>query len=837
MEGGREGGETLLIVMGDHGMTDDGNHGGASKEETEAALFLYSPGRKLISKAKEEGVYIWEDEEEGGREGGGGGLKSVQLEGGAVPRRVAQVDLVPTLSLLLGVAVPYSNLGGIVPELFFSQEEEGGREGGWEGLVHAFQANAYQLHRYLVKYGEVASLPSAEMETLEKLYRKAVSAHEEGGREGGREGGLEEVCRGYRFFLREALELGRRVWTQYDVGLMLWGVLVLALSLLLGLVMMKGRGGIPSSFPSSSLNLVGKGKERPKQGEGERAEVGGEKAAPAAHDDGDDSDRQQQQQKQQYRQPPLPSTTLLLHLFLGALAITLVVSFLFPTHFLQQGNDHAATVIPCLLLSLVLAGLILSKMREGGREGWVGVGGREGGSLGSLLLVLLHGVSLFSNSYIEGEEKTYLFLGGSAAALLWVGTITNNSCRSSSKSSSSSNNTSGSSSSDNSKKNSNNTSRSSRSSSTSSSSGIIYPAWLLPALLTRLAFEAKGHGQDVAAHFHLLPTLLPLLFLLLGYHHLSSSSTPSPVPSKRTILLSLSYLLLLLHWLSQIDAQDLPLWATDTLHLGIPRLLYLSSLLGFIFLCCSSSSSSSSSSRTTTTTTSSSSSKGSSSSSNTNFCLDVAALSLSPPLLLVLGPLGPWSLLCLSGTLYSLRRFCAPPSLPSSLPYLVAVSFLGRAFFFATGHHSQFNRLQYSAAFVGFDEFSFGIGGMLLFLNTFGTELLVVLMVGHEILSSSASSSLPSSSSSVASSSSLALSSSFPSSLPPSLATLLHLSAFRTLLTTLCVLLHRRHLMVWAVFAPKFIFDVCLHVVMSVAWVGLLWGVWWREGGRKRRRR
>ena len=34
--------ETVLIVMGDHGMTEDGNHGGASKNETETTLFTYS---------------------------------------------------------------------------------------------------------------------------------------------------------------------------------------------------------------------------------------------------------------------------------------------------------------------------------------------------------------------------------------------------------------------------------------------------------------------------------------------------------------------------------------------------------------------------------------------------------------------------------------------------------------------------------------------------------------------------------------------------------------------------------------------------------------------------
>lgn len=35
--------DTLLVVMGDHGMTDTGDHGGESLKETDAALFLYSP--------------------------------------------------------------------------------------------------------------------------------------------------------------------------------------------------------------------------------------------------------------------------------------------------------------------------------------------------------------------------------------------------------------------------------------------------------------------------------------------------------------------------------------------------------------------------------------------------------------------------------------------------------------------------------------------------------------------------------------------------------------------------------------------------------------------------
>ena len=34
--------DTVLLVMGDHGMTHTGDHGGDSDDEVDAALFVYS---------------------------------------------------------------------------------------------------------------------------------------------------------------------------------------------------------------------------------------------------------------------------------------------------------------------------------------------------------------------------------------------------------------------------------------------------------------------------------------------------------------------------------------------------------------------------------------------------------------------------------------------------------------------------------------------------------------------------------------------------------------------------------------------------------------------------
>lgn len=38
----------VLVVTGDHGMRDDGNHGGSSREETESFVFVYSGGEQLV---------------------------------------------------------------------------------------------------------------------------------------------------------------------------------------------------------------------------------------------------------------------------------------------------------------------------------------------------------------------------------------------------------------------------------------------------------------------------------------------------------------------------------------------------------------------------------------------------------------------------------------------------------------------------------------------------------------------------------------------------------------------------------------------------------------------
>ncbi|CAK7893859.1 GPI ethanolamine phosphate transferase 3 [[Candida] anglica] len=91
---------TLLVVMGDHGMDSTGNHGGDSPDELESTLFMYSK-KKQFGRIKGDTVDPYS-------------ISNVAKN----YRRVNQIDLVPTLSLLLGVPIPFNNLGFPIEEAF-----------------------------------------------------------------------------------------------------------------------------------------------------------------------------------------------------------------------------------------------------------------------------------------------------------------------------------------------------------------------------------------------------------------------------------------------------------------------------------------------------------------------------------------------------------------------------------------------------------------------------------------------------------------------------------------------------------------------------------------------
>lgn len=163
--------DTLVLVLGDHGMTEDGNHGGATPDETGAALFIWSRSKERLLGSKDaptrdrESGYspdgldraelrnrgIWEE------------LPGIQRDGepsSPLTRKVAQIDLVPTLSLLLGTPIPYGNLGGIIQEMFMGSYEpvleESSRGEGRTGSTEGSDPDAGTTDEDIRLYGRLS---------------------------------------------------------------------------------------------------------------------------------------------------------------------------------------------------------------------------------------------------------------------------------------------------------------------------------------------------------------------------------------------------------------------------------------------------------------------------------------------------------------------------------------------------------------------------------------------------------------------------------------------------------------------------------------------------------
>ena len=121
-----EGRRTLMVLLGDHGMTEQGNHGGASPAETDTALLFISP----------------------------------HLEPARIPikvQEVDQVDLVPTLSLLLGLPIPKESTGRAISRML--------RLAAPDRMVSMLLENIAQLERLLG--GKFDDLENFDLDTLE----------------------------------------------------------------------------------------------------------------------------------------------------------------------------------------------------------------------------------------------------------------------------------------------------------------------------------------------------------------------------------------------------------------------------------------------------------------------------------------------------------------------------------------------------------------------------------------------------------------------------------------------------------------------------------------------
>lgn len=148
--------DTLLVVLGDHGMDSKGDHGGDGNAETSAGGWFYSKSKPLrmtvvedVEDADQKYGYLMDDER--------------------FPRtrKANQIDLVPTLSLLLGTPIPYNNLGSVIPDFFLADTT-------LEALYSAAHANADQIAIYLESYP--GSTLKAYQYLLDEAWENVITA-------------------------------------------------------------------------------------------------------------------------------------------------------------------------------------------------------------------------------------------------------------------------------------------------------------------------------------------------------------------------------------------------------------------------------------------------------------------------------------------------------------------------------------------------------------------------------------------------------------------------------------------------------------------------------------
>ncbi|XP_027187605.1 GPI ethanolamine phosphate transferase 2 isoform X2 [Cicer arietinum] len=107
----KDQGRTLLVVVSDHGMTENGNHGGSSYDETDSLALFIGPKSHASDHTFSNHDTIF------------------------------QVDIAPTLALLFGVPIPKNNIGVLISQMVDSLTDD--------QKLRALQLNTWQLFRLL----------------------------------------------------------------------------------------------------------------------------------------------------------------------------------------------------------------------------------------------------------------------------------------------------------------------------------------------------------------------------------------------------------------------------------------------------------------------------------------------------------------------------------------------------------------------------------------------------------------------------------------------------------------------------------------------------------------
>lgn len=186
--------DTTLLVIGDHGMTITGDHGGDTDDEINSMLFAYS--KKLVFVTNT-------------------GTNTMD-----------QIDLTPTLATILGVPIPFSNLGrinfDIVPDVLSPYLSNLQTQ-----LLHTWQ-NVKQVHLYFHSYTADTSDDQLPDQLLNEYLKRFQIFSMRVSNSLFNEGSIENFCQDVRKHLDEIAVDCRKIWAQFDASYISQGLLFMA---------------------------------------------------------------------------------------------------------------------------------------------------------------------------------------------------------------------------------------------------------------------------------------------------------------------------------------------------------------------------------------------------------------------------------------------------------------------------------------------------------------------------------------------------------------------------------------------------------------------------------
>lgn len=195
--------DTLLVVLGDHGMDGKGDHGGESDDEVETALWMYS----------KKGIF------------GRSTPSYTQPPLTAKDKPVAQIDLVPTLALLLGLPIPFDNLGAPIQEAFVGVGTK-----QWERLVSAQALTSSQIHNYQLEYSKARTLDERAMSEPERLWAEALELWNGRPSVSPENQVYMKISKAFSDYQKGNLQVCKSLWARFDIPSMASGILVLFLA-------------------------------------------------------------------------------------------------------------------------------------------------------------------------------------------------------------------------------------------------------------------------------------------------------------------------------------------------------------------------------------------------------------------------------------------------------------------------------------------------------------------------------------------------------------------------------------------------------------------------------